>query len=112
MCSSLSNTVAGLQACNFIKKRLQCRCFPANIAKFLRTCFEKYLRPTADSAFSQALRLCFISHTLSSPVCIPSRDLERLLIDCNKTEEGFAYFRNAMTKYKLKQIFSTSFRIN
>ena len=37
MCSSLSNTMAGLQACNFIKKRLQCRCFPANIAKLLRT---------------------------------------------------------------------------
>ena len=37
MCSSLSNTLAGLQACNFIKKRLQCRCFPGNIAKFLKT---------------------------------------------------------------------------
>ena len=26
-----------LQACNFIKKRLQHRCFPGNIVKFLRT---------------------------------------------------------------------------
>ena len=26
------NKVAGLQACNFIKKRLQLRCFPVNIA--------------------------------------------------------------------------------
>ena len=26
----------GPQACNFIKKRLQHRCFPVNIAKFLR----------------------------------------------------------------------------
>ena len=26
-----------LQACNFIKKRLQHRCFPLNITKFLRT---------------------------------------------------------------------------
>ena len=26
-----------LQACNFIKNRLQYRCFPLNIAKFLRT---------------------------------------------------------------------------
>ena len=31
------NKVAGLWACNFIEKRLQHRCFPAIIAKFLRT---------------------------------------------------------------------------
>ena len=34
---SLFNKVTGLQTCNFIKKRLQHRCFPVNIAKFLRT---------------------------------------------------------------------------
>ena len=34
---SLFNKAAGLKACNFIKKRLQHRCFPVNIAKFLRT---------------------------------------------------------------------------
>ena len=28
--------VAGLKACNYIKKRLQHRCFPVNIAEFLR----------------------------------------------------------------------------
>ena len=32
------NKVAG-QACNFIKKRLWCRCFPVNFVKFLRTPF-------------------------------------------------------------------------
>ena len=31
--------VSGLQACNFIKKRLLHRCFPVNILKFLRTPF-------------------------------------------------------------------------
>ena len=30
---SLINKVAGLKACNFIKERLQHRCFPVNIAK-------------------------------------------------------------------------------
>ena len=30
-----------LKACNFVKKRLQPRCFPANIAKFLRTAILK-----------------------------------------------------------------------
>ena len=34
---SLFNKVAGLQACSFIKKRLQQRCFPVKLAKFLRT---------------------------------------------------------------------------
>ena len=30
-----------LQACNFIKNGLQHRCFPLNVAKFLRTPFSK-----------------------------------------------------------------------
>ena len=30
-----------LNFCNFIKKRLQNRCFPGNIAKFLRTSFSQ-----------------------------------------------------------------------
>ena len=38
---SLFNKVAGLQACNFIEKRLQQRCFPVNIAKSLRTVFYR-----------------------------------------------------------------------
>ena len=35
------NKVAGLQGCNFIKKRLEYRCFPVNIANFLRTAILK-----------------------------------------------------------------------
>ena len=41
----------GPWACNFIKKRLQHRCFPVNIAKFLRTpilkniCEQVFLKP-------------------------------------------------------------------
>ena len=31
------NKVAGLQVCNFIKKRLKQRCFPVNTVKYLRT---------------------------------------------------------------------------
>ena len=35
----------GLKACNFIKKRLQHRCFPVKFAKFLRTLiFTEHLR--------------------------------------------------------------------
>ena len=34
---SLFNEVSGLETCNFIKIRLQERCFPVSFAKFLRT---------------------------------------------------------------------------
>ena len=39
MLGSLFNKVVDLQSCNFIKRRLQHRCFPVNIAKILRTAF-------------------------------------------------------------------------
>ena len=38
---SLFNKLAGLQACNFIKKRHQQRYFPVNFAKILRTPFSQ-----------------------------------------------------------------------
>ena len=41
MLESLFNKVAGLKACNFIKKRLKHSCFPVNIEKILRTAFFK-----------------------------------------------------------------------
>ena len=42
----LFNKVTGLKTCNLVKKRLQYRCLPVNIAKFLRTptYFEKHLQ--------------------------------------------------------------------
>ena len=39
MLESLFNKVAHLKACNFIKKRIQHRCFLVTFAKFLRTSF-------------------------------------------------------------------------
>ena len=39
---SLFNKVAGLKAPNFIKKSLQHKFFPVNIAKFLRTLFAAF----------------------------------------------------------------------
>ena len=40
---SLFNKNKDVRVCNFIKKRLQHRCFPVNIAKFLRTAYFKDL---------------------------------------------------------------------
>ena len=52
MLKSLFYKVADREACNFIKKRLQNRCFPVNIVKFLRTpiwpYFEEHLRTAAS----------------------------------------------------------------
>ena len=45
---SLFNKVAGNQVCNFINKRLQHRCFPVIIAKFLRI---PILRTSANGCF-------------------------------------------------------------
>ena len=46
---SLFNTFAGLQACNFIKKRLQDRCFLSEICENLKkTHFEEHMETTAS----------------------------------------------------------------
>ena len=45
---SLFSRVASLEACNFLKKRLQYRCFPVNFAKFLR---KFYLRNHTGGCF-------------------------------------------------------------
>ena len=45
----LFNKLAGFQACNFIKKVLQLRCFLINIAKFFKTAyFGEHLRVAAS----------------------------------------------------------------
>ena len=48
MLKLLYNKVTGLQLFNFIKKRLQHRCFLVNIAKFLRTPIEEHLQTAAS----------------------------------------------------------------
>ena len=48
MLQSLYDKIAVRKVCNFVKKRLQHRCFSKNIAKFLRTPF---LQNTSDGCF-------------------------------------------------------------
>ena len=48
MLQSIFNKVAGLKACNFIRKRFQHGCFPVNIAKVLRK--DSFLN-TSSAAF-------------------------------------------------------------
>ena len=40
--SLFNKILINLQVCNFIKKRLQRRCFHVNIAKFLKSKFEAF----------------------------------------------------------------------
>ena len=53
MLESVFNKVAGLQAYNFVKKRLQHRCYLVKFAKFLRTLFftEHLFTVTASVCF-------------------------------------------------------------
>ena len=69
MLESLFNKVVDLKAWNFIKKRLEHRCFPVKLAKFLRTTF---LQNTSGGCFWR----CFIfyHHDLAKcSVCISCR---------------------------------------
>ena len=56
------NKVAGLKAWNFIKKRLQHRCFPVNIAKFLKAPFLKNIY--LQTAISASLKIENYNYTI------------------------------------------------
>ena len=58
---SLFNEVEGLWPCKLIKKRLQHRCFPANIAKFLKAAF---LQDTFGGCFWKGLLQPLLKHPL------------------------------------------------
>ena len=49
MLESLFNKVASLKTSNFIKKRLQDRCFPEKFTKFLKRSFFNRTPPVAAS---------------------------------------------------------------
>ena len=74
-CWSLFIKVAGLQACNFIKKRLQWRCFPANIVDFSKTpilkniCKRLLLHLTLHKKWSFLLRISSVNVTKSADFC-------------------------------------------
>ena len=61
MLESLFNEVLGLKDCNFIKKRLKYKCFPVNIAKFIKNSFFYTLQVIASVTFAA-------SHSLIQPI--------------------------------------------
>ena len=62
---SLFNRGADLQACNFIKKRLQYRCFPVEFWKILRTptlkniCKRLLMKPVLSPGFTLLITSLF-----------------------------------------------------
>ena len=66
---SLFNKVAGFQACNFTKKRLQHRCFPVIKAKFLRTPMMKDLCKWLLPKIYPVLLFWFLEDTSEVAVC-------------------------------------------
>ena len=62
----LFSKVAGLKVCNFINKILQHRCFPMNIAKFLRTPILKNISErlilVRDFLLSKYSNICLVSY--------------------------------------------------
>ena len=56
MFESLYNKVTDLEACKFIKKRLQRRCFSVNIAKFFRAA-RTPLVTTSGTSVAKMLKL-------------------------------------------------------
>ena len=77
MLESLFNKVAGILACNFIKKRLQHRCFPLIIQKFSRM-------PILNQR-SQKMKCLFMSevmHSLLSKVYTKTLFSKRNIVQC------------------------------
>ena len=66
---SLFNKAGGLQVCNFIKKRLQHRCFPLSIANFFRI---PILRKSANGCF------CLFRSLLEYKKCVKKFCFQRV----------------------------------
>ena len=65
---SLFNTAAGLKTCNFLKKRLQHRCFPVKSAKNLRT--------PAAAASEFCSSSCIMILSVSNIKCISNQHIK------------------------------------
>ena len=68
MLESLFKKIAGLKACNVIKKKPQHRCFPVNIAKFLKLPISKN---TCDGLLlTDLMVLCYMGLKVQGLNCI------------------------------------------
>ena len=78
MLKSLFNKITCLQACNFIKKRLQLSCFPVNIAKLLRTVF--FYRTPVVAGSEVLVDFIFLCNYLRRTSCFLSNETPSIRI--------------------------------
>ena len=85
---SLFNKVAELQACNFVKKWLQHRCFPVNTANLLRTFYTEHLQWLVLQVFyKECFPKNFTNFTIKSRHRSPFQSRSRpRTCNCIKTE--------------------------
>ena len=94
MLEFLFNKIAGLQTCNFIKNRLQYRCFTVKFAKFFKsTYFEEHPRTTAsknrDSFLEVFCRSCCSALILWWNIALPQQWLKVGDSSCKFTKNCF-----------------------
>ena len=94
---SLSDKVVGLKVCNYIKNRLQHRCFPVNFGKFLRTSvfiehFRWLLLTTVLNITDQKIWWRFVTSLIA---CSRIRSL----FVCTAKNKGYANITSSWKSY-------------
>ena len=84
MLEPVFKNIAGLKACNFIKKRLQQRCFLVNNAKFLILFFSKTSANDCFLTFSMVH--CYIGLKVEGLECMATSGFRAsfLLLSCHE----------------------------
>ena len=118
MLECLCNKVAGLQDCSFIiKERLQHRCFPVKLAKFLRTPILKSICEWQLPMLSIVLNVPNVDLLTFVYFCIPNEycDLQAILADINCSistmeapEQDENYVQNSVSLLALKRFLTFS----
>ena len=106
LCRSLFDKVAGLQVCNFIKKRLQHRWFSVKIVKFLRTP-KNHLQTTAFvnsrmAIFQESLALSFKQNALTSGICNLGKLVQQTQVQTGAKALIFHILQRGFPNFKLK----------
>ena len=115
LCRSLFDKVAGLQLCNFIKKRLQHRWFSVKIVKFLRTP-KNHLQTTAFvnsrmAIFQESLALSFKQNALTSGICNLGKLVQQTQVQTGSQGFNLPYSPERFSKFQAENtcfVFSKS----
>ena len=101
MLESLFNKIAGLKACNFIKKKLQHRYFTVNIGKFLRAPVPKHAsRKRSVLGFAMYFLTSSAFRTLVPPNLYLLLRLSRLLNISNVSYSNSLNKLNGLSPYQ------------